>query len=68
MKANELAGRSSVSESDTSLFEALFAGSSSAPPAGLQKDADGVPLSVFDEVDRYLSMGVVHLQSFIDVI
>ena len=67
MKAYEPAGRSSVSESDTSLFEALFAGSSSAPP-GLQENADGVPLPVFDEVNRYLSMGVVHSQSFIDVI
>lgn len=67
MKVYKPAGRGSASESDTSLFEALFAGSSSAPP-GLQENADGVPLPVFDEVDRYLSMGVVHSQSFIDVI
>ena len=57
----------SVLESDTTLFEALFAGSSSAP-AALQENGDGVPLPVCDEVDRYLAMGIAHSQSFIDVI
>ena len=66
MKVYEPA-QDSVLESDTTLFEALFAGSSSAP-AALQENGDGVPLPVCDEVDRYLAMGIAHSQSFIDVI
>jgi hypothetical protein len=42
--------RDSVLESDTTFFEVLFAGSSSAP-AALQENGDGVPLPVCDEVD-----------------
>ncbi len=40
----------SVLESDTTLFEAFFAGSSSAPTA-LQENGCGVPLHVCNEVD-----------------
>ena len=50
MKVYEPAG-DSVLESNTTLFEALFAGSNSAP-TGLQENGDaGVPLHVCDEVD-----------------
>jgi hypothetical protein len=49
MKVYEPA-RFSVLESDTTIFEALFAGSSSAPAAS-QENSDGVPLPVCDEVD-----------------
>ena len=59
--------RPAVLESESTLFEALFSGSGRG--AVLQDaDNEGVPFPASDEVDRYLMMGVVHSQSFIDVI
>ena len=51
-----------VLESDATLFEDLFAGSSSDSAALLQVDDDkGVPYPVSDEVGQFLMMGgVVH--------
>jgi hypothetical protein len=54
-------------QSDTTLFEALFASVSNSTAA--DPDAPGgVPLPASDEVERYLAMGVVQSKSFIDVI
>lgn len=54
-------------QSDTTLFEALFASVSNSTVA--DPDAPGgVPLPASDEVERYLAMGVVQSKSFIDVI
>ena len=54
---------------DATLFKALlFAGTGCGAALLQDADGEGIPFPASDEVDRYLMMGVVHSQSFIDVI
>ena len=62
-KIQAIEPREPVLESDVTLFEALFAGN-----GALSEGAQGLPRPVGDIVDRYVSIRVVHLQSFCDVI
>ena len=67
-KMESIEPRPVLESEDTTLLEALFAGTSRG--AALLQDADGedIPFPASDEVDRDLMMGVIHSQSFIDVI
>jgi hypothetical protein len=62
-KMQTIEPRKPILESDATLFEALFAGN-----GALFEGAEGIPRPVGDEVDRYVAMGVVHSQLFLDVI
>jgi hypothetical protein len=55
-----------LEQSNATLFEALFASSDGRGTSNQAVDGDDTPLC--DKVDRYLSMGVAVLPSFIDFV